>query len=115
MPLDLRILGLFRRASLKELGPFLSHAAMSGVIFAVLTGLILFTVKADDYAGNPAFLMKMGLLALGVVNAALLHTVAPWQAALLSGQAPRSIKFMAGLSLAVWIAAVIAGRWIGFL
>lgn len=59
--------------------------------------------------------MKMGLLALGVVNAALLHTVAPWQAALLSGQAPRSIKFMAGVSLAVWIAAVIAGRWIGFL
>jgi hypothetical protein len=115
VPLDLRILGLFRRTSLQVLGPFLSGAAMVGVSLAISTGLVLFTVKADEYALNPAFLTKMGLLAAGLTNAALLHGVAPWARAPQSGEAPLSIKFMAGASLAIWISALIAGRWIGFL
>lgn len=114
LPLDLRVLGLFGRASLQELGPFLSRAAMIGVVLAILTGMALFTVQAVEYAGNPAFLTKMGLLVAGVANAVLLHTAAPWRRALVEGHAPVSVRFLAALSLIIWIAAVVAGRWIGF-
>jgi hypothetical protein len=115
IPLDLRLLGLFRGTSLQVLGPFLSRTAMYGVVLAILTGIVLFSVRAVEYAGNPAFLTKMGLLAIAVVNAVLLHTAAPWRRTIAEGRASASVKLMAALSLVIWIAAVVAGRWIGFI
>lgn len=115
LPLDLRILGFFSRFPLSVLGPFLSRCAMTGVILAVLTGLTLFTVKAPDYAANPAFLAKMGLLAGGIVNALLLHAHAGWQGALQTERASAPVKVFASISLLGWSAAIVAGRWIGFL
>jgi len=114
LPLDLRLLGFFRRVPLAVLGPFLSRCAQTGAAFAIPTGIMLFTVRAGEYAGNPAFLAKIGILAVGITNAVLLHTTAPWQRVLAQGSAPASIRLMAALSLVTWIAAVVAGRWIGF-
>jgi hypothetical protein len=114
IPIDLRLLGLFRGTPLQVLGPFLSSAAMSGVILAMFTGMVLFTVQAGEYAANPAFLAKIGFLSAGIANAVLLHTVAPWRRALAEGHAPASVRLLAGLSLVIWISAVVAGRWIGF-
>ncbi|WP_211266629.1 hypothetical protein [Halotalea alkalilenta] len=63
LPLDLRLLGLFKRTPLQLLGPFLSRTAATGAVLAILTGMLLFTVRASEYVANPAFLTKMGLLA----------------------------------------------------
>lgn len=115
LPLDLRILGLFRQVPLQVLGPFLSRVAMTGVAFGILTGMVLFTVRADEYAENAAFLTKMALLVFGITNAVLLHGLAPWQRSLLKGSARPWVRLHAALSLLIWIAALIAGRWIGFL
>ena len=114
VPLDLRLLGLFRPAPLSVLGPFLSRAAMAGLILAMLTGAMLFSTKAIEYAGNPAFIAKMLLLLTGALNALLLHANPRWQEALLSGQAALSVRLAAALSLCTWVAAIVAGRWIGF-
>ncbi|WP_226562263.1 DUF6644 family protein [Salipiger thiooxidans] len=113
--LDLRLLGLWRNMPLQELAPFLSAAALSGVVLAIVTGGVLFTVRAEEYVVNPAFLAKMGLLALGIVNAVLLQTGAPWRRALEAGRTSGAVKLSAAFSLTIWIAALVAGRWIGFI
>jgi predicted membrane-bound mannosyltransferase len=115
LPLDLRILGLFRSFPLAVLGPFLSRAASVGVVAAVVTGLCLFTVRPVEYAGNPAFLCKIGLLAFGVLNALLLHASPDWRRAISLGVASFRVKLSAAISFFIWIGALVAGRWIGFL
>jgi hypothetical protein len=115
LPLDLRLLGLFRSFPLAVLGPFLSRAAAVGVVAAVMTGFCLFTVRPVEYAGNPAFLCKIGLLAFGVFNALLLHASPEWQRAVSLGVASFRVKLSAAISFSIWIGALVAGRWIGFL
>lgn len=73
LPLDLRLLGFFRSVPVAVVGPYLSRTAAIGVALAIATGFCLFSVRPVEYAANPAFLTKMTLLALGVLNAAILH------------------------------------------
>lgn len=112
--LDLRLIGFFRNAPLAVLALPLTRMAMTGVVFAVVTGFLLFSVRPQIYAANPAFLIKLGLVSLGVVNAMLLHTGQRWRAALAGGETPSSVKLTACFSILIWAAAVLAGRWIGF-
>ena len=114
LPLDLRLVGFFRNTPVAVIGPFLARAAATGVVLAIFTGLLLFSVRPSDYAGNPAFLVKIGLLVLGVINAALLHGGRGWREASSGGGISAPLRLQAAVSLVIWIAAVVAGRWIGF-
>jgi len=113
--LDLRLLGLFKAQALGQLAPPLVRVTATGVALAVLTGALLFSVRPVAYAQNPAFLIKLGLVALGVVNAAVAHGGVHWRRALESGEVHGALKLSALFSLALWAGAVGAGRWIGFL
>jgi len=112
--LDLRILGLFRAFSLSQLAPPLWRVAAVGVGCTVLTGFLLFSVQPLAYARNEPFLAKLLLAALGITNALALHIRPCWKRALMDGKIERSLKVQAILSLAIWISAVISGRWIAF-
>ncbi|WP_046118427.1 DUF6644 family protein [Ensifer aridi] len=115
LPLDLRLIGFFRSVPVGVVGPYLSRAAATGVALAILTGFCLFSVRPVEYAGNPAFLTKITLLTLGVLNAALLHMTPQWRAAVKGGPLSLRVRLSALLSMMIWIGAVLAGRWIGFL
>jgi len=115
LPLDLRLLGVFRSVPVEIIGPFLSGAAAIGVALAILTGFCLFSVQPMEYAGNAAFLSKLGLLALGLLNVVLVHAGSGWRLAVSAGIIRPGLRLSAALSLVIWIAALIAGRWIGFL
>jgi hypothetical protein len=114
VPLDLRLLGFFRRVPLCVVGSFLSGSAMIGAGLAIASGIMLFSVQASKYAANPAFLTKMGLLAVGITNAMIFQTMAPWRRQSTVEDLPACVRIIAGVSLVTWVAAVIAGRWIGF-
>ncbi|ESR26810.1 hypothetical protein [Lutibaculum baratangense] len=113
--LDLRVLGLFRTYPIEALAPPLSQMAMAGVLLAGASGFLLFTVRPTEYAQNPAFLIKLGLVALGVANALLLRASRHWLVVLRGGERHALVTASVSLSLAVWASAVVAGRWIGFL
>lgn len=115
VPLDLRLLGIFRRHPLAVLAPFLSRIAATGVALAVLTGVLLFFVRPAEYVGNPAFLTKIGLVGIGVANALLLRRWSSWRVAAADGPVHPAVRAAAALSLLVWLGAIVAGRWIGFL
>ncbi len=113
--LDLKMLGLFRAAPLAALARPLSGVAATGVLLAIATGLILFSVRPLAYAANPAFLIKVSLVALGIANAFALRFNRHWRIAAGGGPVHGSLRIAALASLAIWAGAVLAGRWIGFL
>ncbi|QEI06528.1 DUF2214 domain-containing protein [Pigmentiphaga aceris] len=115
MSLDLRLLGGFRQVPLAVIGPFLSRMAAWGLGLAVLTGFLLFSVRPAEYADNLAFLCKVGLVALAVLNAWAVHAGPRWREALAAGKASSGLRVQALCSIVLWLAAVVAGRWIGFL
>lgn len=113
--LDIRLLGLFRNASVAELAPPLWRVAAVGLLCAVTTGFFLFSVRAPSYAANPAFILKLGLVGFGLLNAIAVHANPHWRKALAGGPVHGSIRVSAALSLLIWTGAIFAGRWIGFL
>ena len=113
--LDLRLLGMFRTVPLSAVGPMLSKGAAVGLLLAMITGVWLFSVDPAPYLDNSAFLSKLGLVVMGIINAALLHWRGRWRATLLAGRADTIVRLHAGASLSFWIGAVLAGRWIGFM
>ncbi|KKX28192.1 DUF6644 family protein [Rhizobium sp. LC145] len=115
LALDLALLGLMPAAVLQAVAPYLSRLAGAGVVLAIVTGLCLFSVRPTEYAQNPAFLAKLGLIALGILNVAVVHFGAAWRGLLVGGAPTAALRVSATLSILIWISAVIAGRWIGFL
>lgn len=114
--LDLRLLGAGPWLPLAQAGPFLSRVAATGLMLAIITGIWLFSTQPDEYIDNTAFLVKMSLLALGVLNALWLHARNAWRTALQSvAVVPLAVRLHALASLLIWLAAILAGRWIAFL
>ncbi|HBM62784.1 MAG TPA: DUF2214 domain-containing protein [Pseudomonas sp.] len=107
--LDLRLLGAFRQMPLALLGPLLSRMAACGLLLAMLTGAWLFLVNAVDYAANPVLRIKLGLIALAVLNALWLHRRAWTQE-----RPSPAVRLHGALSLLLWPSVLVAGRWIGF-
>ena len=114
LPLDLRLAGLIRSAPLAALAPFLTRAAGIGLALALLTGFWLFTVKPLEYAANPAFLWKLALLVLALGNIALQHQGAALGQAVAEERVPGRVRASALASFSLWLAVLLAGRWIGF-
>jgi hypothetical protein len=115
---DLRLLGLAaRRFSVRDLSGELIPWTLGGFALCVATGLLMFIVNPVFYASNPAFLAKLGLLALAGANMAVFRKAlgrreAFWGAPFAA--TPAAAKLAGGLSLAVWLCVIAAGRWIAF-
>jgi hypothetical protein len=111
LTLDARVLGIRRgngwRASVAELSP----VAAAGLLLAIGTGALLFSVRASRYIENPALLTKWALVAFGLVNVLVFR-----MAMRRSDDAAPSVtlRLCAAVSAATWIGAVFAGRWIAF-
>ncbi len=115
VPLDLRLLGLLKPGPLAVLAPVLARTAAAGLALAVLTGAMLFSVQPLEYLANPAFGIKMGLLTAAAANAVLARRSKAWQTVQGEGRATGAMRVRAGASLFLWLACLVAGRWIGFL
>jgi hypothetical protein len=82
---------------------------------AVITGSLMFTTSAATYFGNAAFQWKaLALLGAGL-NMALFQfltarSIAAWDL----GKPPRAARLAGLVSLVLWAAVVLLGRWIGF-
>jgi hypothetical protein len=109
LPLDLRLLGFFRKFPVEALVPFLVRCAAVGLSLALLTGAWLFSVKPDEYLANAAFRWKLALLALALVNVGFQHWGTKGRLHLLP-----ATRVRAGFSLCLWVSVLVAGRWIGF-
>ena len=96
---DLRVL---RLKEMDYVASSLSRVTLIGFGAAVVTGFLLLSVQATRYAENPALLTKFALLVLAAANAALFI--------LFKGIR----RVTAAVSIGLWCAALLAGRWIAF-
>jgi len=118
LPLDLRLLGAWRGVPLPLLARVLLPVAMAGLALAAATGFMMFAVSATKYAATPVFLAKLGLIAAAVANALLLRLAPAWTLARvpdLDAPPAARLKLAAGLSLALWLAVILCGRFIAYL
>ena len=107
VPVDLRLIGLWRRQDPAALLAICRPVAAFGLMLAVCAGALLFAARASEYVANPVFPAKLALVAAGVVNAGLAER------ALRRGAATASTAH-AALSLLLWLAAIIAGRMVAY-
>lgn len=113
---DLRVLGFGRGLSVTTLARHLLRWSWLGLLLVVPAGFMMFTAHATEFATNPAFLLKLGLLAAAAANVAFFHlvpyrTVRVWDVA---GDAPPAARAAAFLSIAVWISVISCGRLIAY-
>ncbi len=113
---DLRLLGVSRALPVSVL---LRHAlplSMLAFTLAAATGSLLFLTHADELVGNRVFVVKMGLIMLAGVNAAVFHSgshagVRTWDSGC---AAPLAARVGAGISLLLWTSVITCGRWIAY-
>jgi hypothetical protein len=109
LPLDLRLLGVWRSVALEPLARVLIPVAATGLILAVTTGAFLFITRAAEYAAIDLFLVKVALIAAGAVHALSLHLGSRLQNA-----SPSRLRAAGAASLSLWIAALVCGRLLAF-
>jgi predicted membrane-bound spermidine synthase len=110
LPLALRLLGLWRDIAADSLSHVLSPVAATGLILAAVTGFLLFSVRAEEYAANPLFLPKMALILAGVVSAIHAHRSGVFAGKTVRGRA----KLHGALSICAWLGALACGRLLAF-
>lgn len=111
VPLNLRLLGLWRGVPRELLVRVLVPVAAAGLAIAVAFGLALFAVRAREYAGIGFWQAKVVLVALGTLGALTLHRA---HGLLLEGAGDTRLRFHAMLSSACWLGALVCGRLIAF-
>jgi hypothetical protein len=112
---DLRLLGVARAL---PSGGFdrLLRWGVAGFGLCLATGVLFFVGIPGGYIDNPAFRLKLLFLLLAGANVLVFsRTVSRRVEGLASGEtAPRAARWMAGISLCLWVAILCAGRMIAF-
>jgi hypothetical protein len=81
---------------------------------AIVTGSLMFTTSAATYFANTAFQLKSFALLAAGLNMALFQLVTARGTAAWGARPPTAARAAGLLSLLLWAAVVLLGRWIGF-
>lgn len=121
VPLDLRLVGLFKRGRLKNLAAVLVPVAASGLALAAVTGALLFIVKPAEYVATDLFLFKIAVIGVGLINIAAVRANPRWaeivqaDESLLNPTEPDGHLQAAGaVSLVAWVSVLVLGRLVGY-
>lgn len=116
VPLDLRLLGLWRSVPIGTLSRVLLPVALSGLLIAIAMGGLLFAVRAEKYAAMAFFQIKALVILAALTNVMLLHIAAEWRASQADTDVAPPLRFrVAGLmSIGLWTCAIVFGRMIAY-
>ena len=106
--LELRVWGAARELPVAALARLSLGLALSGFGLAAASGLLMFASQPLELIANRSFVLKLGLLALAGLNAALFHARGGLQ------RLDALARTQTLVSLGLWIGAIIAGRWIAY-
>ena len=108
LALELRVWGRAPQLPVVALARLSLSIAVVGFVFAAASGLLMFSSQPGELLANRAFTIKMGLVACAGVNAALFHARDGLR------KLDRWARAQTALSLGLWIAVMICGRWIAY-
>ena len=111
VPLNLRLFGLWRAVSREAVARVLAPVAAGGLALALITGPLLFSVRAREYSGVEFLQLKLVFIAVGTLSALALCRAHGF----LLRDAPRGrLAGHAVLSTVCWLGALVCGRLIAF-
>ncbi len=112
---DLRLMGLAGRYEPARTSLRILSLTWAAFAIAAASGTLMFAPAAARYAANSAFQLKMLAMALAGLNMLAFH-FGPWRriASWNEGRPPASARACGLVSMALWIAAVILGRYVPF-
>ena len=113
---DLRLLGCARTLPVKALAQHLLGWALVALTLIVPAGLAMFASQPLEFAGNPVFLLKLGLIGLAGLNAGLFHlgifrSVSRWDA---ETATPGIARIQALVSIVLWTGVITCGRLLAY-
>ena len=106
--LEMRVWGFGRELPMPALARLALTLSVSGFGLAVFSGALMFASQPAELIANRVFVIKMGLLTLAGANAGLFH--ARDGLAKLDALA----RVQTAVSLGLWLAVMICGRWIAY-
>ena len=113
---DVRLLGLGRGLPVSALADHLLRWARWSLVLVLPTGSLMFIAHATEMFTNPAFRVKLILIAAAFLNAGLFHrwpfrAVGDWDTEI---AAPLPAKLAGALSLTLWTGVVACGRLLAY-
>jgi hypothetical protein len=114
---DLRLLGISSRIPVSDLARHLLPWSRIGLGLVAPSGLAMFSAHATEWTENPAFWVKLWLIALAGLNAWAFHrwtfrSVGTWDR---HAVAPAAARASAVASLALWVGVLSCGRLLAYL
>jgi hypothetical protein len=107
--LELRVWGLAPELPLRALGRLSLTLALAGFGLLSLSGLLMFATQPAELLANRAFTVKLGLIMVAGLNAGWFHARGGVD------RPDRTARAQTALSLGLWLAVIICGRWIAYL
>ncbi len=106
---ELRVWGLGAELPPPALARLGLTVSVCGFGLIACSGLGLFAAHPGEMLANRAFVIKMGLVMLAGLNAAWFHARGSL------GKLDATARAQTVLSLGLWLAVIICGRWIAYL
>ena len=112
---DLRMLGLARGIPMIALHRLIPWG-IAGYALNVATGALFLVSAPDQYLFNPAFQVKLGLMAVAGLNVLVFYRFVFRRVSVTAPEAdpPVGAKVAAAVSLACWIGVITCGRLITY-
>jgi hypothetical protein len=110
--IDLRLLGAAPQIPIEPLRR-LFPIMWAGFWVNAISGVLLFVTDATTKGTTTVFMAKLGIIVLAVIVLTTLRRSAFGHSPL-SSHPPMSVKALAAASLALWLAAIITGRYMAY-
>jgi len=109
---DFRMLNLgLRKETAARILRYTEWWTLIALVFVIFSGFALFLSQTDIYLVNLIFLMKMYVLVAAIIYNFTVHR----KVATMQNPPPVLSKFVASVSLLVWVSVVFGGLFTGFL
>ena len=107
--LELRVWGFGAALPVEPLARLALPLTLAGFALAATSGSLMFASQPGDLIANRVFVIKMGLVMLAGLNAALFHARGGL------ARLDRLARVQTLLSVGIWLAVIVCGRWIAYL
>lgn len=107
--LELRVWGLGSTLPLRALARLALGLSVAGFSLIAMSGLTMFAANPGELLANRVFVVKMGLVGLAGLNAAMFHARGGLD------RLDAVAKAQTALSLGLWLTVIICGRFIAYL
>jgi hypothetical protein len=105
---ELRVWGFGAALPIQPLARLALPLALAGFGLIALSGLLMFAGQPQELLANRTFVLKMTLVMLAGLNAAAFHARGSLQ------RLDRIARGRTVVSLGLWLAVIICGRWIAY-